>query len=131
MKINEVAKLTGITVRTLHYYDEIGLLKPSKITEAGYRLYDSTTLETLQQMKELLTYCDTSDFEPYRNREMKMSDEGYIGYRDEVQLDFMAITDSYIPKIELPMDYLYDESRTWPSEKLYQYVNRFSTGIRN
>ena len=50
MKIYEVAKLTGITVRTLHYCDEIGLLKPSKITEAGYRLYDSTTLETLQQI---------------------------------------------------------------------------------
>lgn len=50
MKINEVAKLTGITVRTLHYYDEIGLLKPSKITDAGYRLYDSTALEILQQI---------------------------------------------------------------------------------
>lgn len=50
MKINEVAKLTGVTVRTLHYYDEIGLLKPCEITEAGYRLYDSTALETLQQI---------------------------------------------------------------------------------
>ena len=50
MKINEVAKLSGVTVRTLHYYDEIGLLKPSEITEAGYRLYDSTALETLQQI---------------------------------------------------------------------------------
>ena len=35
MRISEVAKLTGITVRTLHYYDEVGLLKPSEITEAG------------------------------------------------------------------------------------------------
>lgn len=50
MKINEVAKLSGVTVRTLHYYDEIGLLKPSEITDAGYRLYDSTALETLQQI---------------------------------------------------------------------------------
>lgn len=50
MKINEVAKLTGITVRTLHYYDEIGLLRPSKITEAGYRLYEDEALETLQQI---------------------------------------------------------------------------------
>ena len=39
MKISEVAKLSGVTVRTLHYYDEIGLLKPSKTTEAGYRMY--------------------------------------------------------------------------------------------
>lgn len=50
MKINEVAKLTGITVRTLHYYDEIGLLKPSEVTPTGYRLYDETALETLQQI---------------------------------------------------------------------------------
>ncbi len=45
--INEVAKLTGVTVRTLHYYDEIGLLKPSQITEASYRLYDENTLDVL------------------------------------------------------------------------------------
>lgn len=50
MKISEVAKLTGITVRTLHYYDEIGLLKPSEITESGYRLYSKDSLETLQQI---------------------------------------------------------------------------------
>lgn len=50
MKINEVAKLTGITVRTLHYYDEIGLLKPSKVTDKGYRIYDQQSLEILQQI---------------------------------------------------------------------------------
>lgn len=50
MKINEVAKLTGVTTRTLHYYDEIGLLKPSEVTSAGYRLYNDEALETLQQI---------------------------------------------------------------------------------
>ena len=50
MKINEVSKLTGVTVRTLHYYDEIGLLKPSEVTSAGYRLYDNEALKTLQQI---------------------------------------------------------------------------------
>lgn len=50
MKINEVAKLTGVTVRTLHYYDEIGLLSPSTVTKSGYRVYDTTALETLQQI---------------------------------------------------------------------------------
>ena len=50
MKINEVAKLTGVTIRTLHYYDEIGLLKPSKITESGYRLYNEDALSKLQQI---------------------------------------------------------------------------------
>ncbi|MGL5677333.1 MAG: MerR family transcriptional regulator [Cellulosilyticaceae bacterium] len=50
MKINDVAKMAGTTVRTLHYYDEIGLLQPSKVTEAGYRIYEATDLERLQQI---------------------------------------------------------------------------------
>ena len=50
MKVSEVAKLTGVTVRTLHYYDEIGLLKPSQVTESGYRLYSDGDLELLQQI---------------------------------------------------------------------------------
>ena len=50
MKVSQVAKLTGITVRTLHYYDEIGLLKPGKVTQAGYRLYGPEDLEQLQQI---------------------------------------------------------------------------------
>lgn len=48
--VKQVSDLTGISVRALHYYDEIGLLKPSEITEAGYRIYDDEALETLQQI---------------------------------------------------------------------------------
>lgn len=48
--VNEVSKLTGVSIRTLHYYDEIGLLSPTSITEAGYRLYDDTALERLQHI---------------------------------------------------------------------------------
>ena len=38
--VKEVSELTGVSVRTLHYYDEIGLFKPTEVTGAGYRLYD-------------------------------------------------------------------------------------------
>ena len=48
--VKEVSKVTGISVRALHYYDEIGLLKPTGKSEAGYRLYDDKALETLQQV---------------------------------------------------------------------------------
>ena len=48
--VKELSDLTGISVRTLHYYDEIGLLIPTKKSEAGYRLYDDKALETLQQI---------------------------------------------------------------------------------
>ncbi|MCI9677268.1 MAG: MerR family transcriptional regulator [Lachnospiraceae bacterium] len=50
MTVNEVSKLTGVSIRTLQYYDKINLLKPSRYTESGYRLYDDTALETLQQI---------------------------------------------------------------------------------
>ena len=46
--VKEVSKLAGVSVRTLHYYDTIGLLKPTEVTGAGYRLYDDTALERLQ-----------------------------------------------------------------------------------
>jgi len=48
--VKEISELTGISVRTLHYYDEIGLFTPTQKSEAGYRLYDDKALETLQQI---------------------------------------------------------------------------------
>lgn len=75
-----------------------------------------------EQMEKLLPLCNALDFEPFRNREMSMDDPGYRGYRDEITMWFRGITDSYIPKIELPMELLYDEKHTWPSERLYQYL---------
>ena len=50
MTVNEVSKLTGVSIRTLQYYDRIGLFHPAGYTEAGYRLYDDAALETLQQI---------------------------------------------------------------------------------
>ena len=50
MTVNEVSKLTGVSIRTLQYYDKIGLLHPAEYTGAGYRLYDDAALETLQQI---------------------------------------------------------------------------------
>ncbi len=48
MTVKEVSELTGISIRTLHHYDEIDLLEPTMTTEAGYRLYDEKALERLQ-----------------------------------------------------------------------------------
>lgn len=50
MKVKEVADLVGISVRTLHHYDEIGLLIPEETTGAGYRVYSDENIETLQQI---------------------------------------------------------------------------------
>lgn len=73
MTVNEVSKLAGVSVRTLHYYNTIGLLYPSETTDSGYRLYDDTALERLQQillfrelefsLKEIKQILDSPDFD--------------------------------------------------------------------
>ena len=51
MQVKEFAELTGVSVRTLHYYDEIGLLKPSEVdAQTGYRFYDEKSLERMQEI---------------------------------------------------------------------------------
>ena len=72
--VREVSRITGVSVRTLHHYDAIGLLKPAKVTEAGYRLYDDAALGRLQTillfrelqfpLKEIRDLLDTPDFDP-------------------------------------------------------------------
>ncbi|MCH5255334.1 MAG: MerR family transcriptional regulator [Lachnospiraceae bacterium] len=73
MTVKEISELTGISVRTLHYYDEIGLFTPTGKSEAGYRLYDDKALETLQQilffrefgipLKEIKAVMDNPDLD--------------------------------------------------------------------
>ena len=70
--VNEVSKLTGASVRALHHYAAIGLLKPTQVTDAGYRLYDDTALARLQTillfrelqfpLKEIKSILDSPDF---------------------------------------------------------------------
>ena len=71
--VNQVSRLTGVSVRTLHHYDAIGLLKPTNVTEAGYRLYDDTALARLQtillfrelefSLQEILKILDSPNFD--------------------------------------------------------------------
>ena len=77
--VNQIAKQTGVSVRTLHHYDAIGLLKPTEITEAGYRLYDADALERLYliivyrelgfSLKKIAEILDAPDFD--RNRALE------------------------------------------------------------
>ncbi len=72
--VNEVSKITGVSVRTLHHYDAIGLLKPTKVTEAGYRMYDDAAISRLQSillfrelqfpLKEIKMILDSPNFDP-------------------------------------------------------------------
>lgn len=49
-QVKQVADIAGVSIRTLHHYDDIQLLNPSALTDAGYRLYSDADLERLQQI---------------------------------------------------------------------------------
>ena len=76
MTVAQVSKRTGVSVRTLHHYDQIGLLKPTEVTEAGYRLYDDGALDKLYMilvyrelglpLNEIGSILDAPDYD--RNR---------------------------------------------------------------
>ena len=73
MTVKEVSRLSGVSVRTLHHYDRIGLLRPSGVSEAGYRLYDEDALLRLQHillfkalefpLREIKAMMDSPDFD--------------------------------------------------------------------
>ncbi len=77
--VKQVSALTGVSIRTLHHYDAIGLLKPSRVTEAGYRLYDDDNLERLYlillfrefglSLQQIAGILDAPDFD--RNRALE------------------------------------------------------------
>ena len=90
--ISQVARLTGVSIRTLQYYDEIGLLKPSRLTTAGYRMYDDDALQTLQQilffkelgfpLKEIKDILEKPDFD--RIAAFKKQKELFLLKRDRL-----------------------------------------------
>ena len=81
--VTEVSKLTGVSVRTLHHYDAVGLLKPTRVTEAGYRLYDDAALQRLQSillfrtlrfsLKEIRKILDSPHFDPMEALEQQLA----------------------------------------------------------
>ena len=90
--VNQVSKLTGVSVRTLHHYDAIGLLRPTEVTEAGYRLYDDTALRRLQTI--LL----------FRELEFPLQEIKQI--LDSPGFDAMAAIDDQIKLLELKRQHL-------------------------
>ena len=109
--VKEISVLTGISVRALHYYDEIGLLKPTKKSEAGYRLYDDKALETLQQilffrefdipLKEIKAVMDNPALE--RNQILQMQRRMLVTKKERMERLIASIDD--ILKGENQMDF--------------------------
>ncbi len=111
MTVKEISALTGISVRTLHYYDEIGLFTPTKKSEAGYRLYDDKALETLQQilffrefdipLKEIKVVMENPDLD--RNQILQMQKNMLVAKKARMERLISSIDD--ILKGENKMDF--------------------------
>ncbi len=109
--VKEISDLTGISVRTLHYYDEIGLLKPTEKSDAGYRLYDDKGLETLQQilffrefdisLKEIKAVLDNPALE--RNQILQVQRKMLVTKKERMERLIASIDD--ILKGENKMDF--------------------------
>lgn len=80
--VKEVSNLTGVSIRALHHYDSIGLLRPTQVTESGYRLYDDKAMEKLQMillfkelkfpLKEIKRILDSPSFDREKALEQQM-----------------------------------------------------------
>ncbi|EOP45860.1 MerR family transcriptional regulator [Bacillus cereus] len=95
--INKVGELTGVTVRTLRYYDKIGLLKPASKTEGGHRLYTNEEIKKLQQVQ----FLKKIGFSLHEIKNMLASSEWDWSESLKSQLSFVIKEQENLKKIEL------------------------------
>lgn len=101
MTVKEISRLTGISARTLHYYDEIGLFRPTAKSEAGYRLYDDKALQSLQQilffrefdipLKEIRSVMENPALD--RNRILRMQRNMLVAKKERMERLIAGIDD--------------------------------------
>src|SRR5690242_13681995 len=105
--VGDVSRLAGISVRTLHHYDEIDLVKPSSRSEAGYRLYTPRDLERLQQvlfyrelgfpLEEIARMLGDPDFD---RREALMAQRALLLKRAEQAQALLTLIDKTIAALD-------------------------------
>lgn len=117
--VNQLAKLSSVSVRTLHYYDEIELLKPSKIANNGYRLYDEPELLRLQQ----ILFFRELEFSLEEIKRFLSQPEYQIAQslRDQKHLIELkrARLDRLINTIDVTMNRMTSDDNKMPDEELY------------
>lgn len=148
MTVHKVSKLAGVSIRTLHHYDRIGLLRPTEVTEAGYRLYDDTALERLQSillfrelefpLKEIRNILDSPFFD--RNRaleqqitllEMKKEHlERLISLARGIKMMGVRELDFTAFDTEKIQEYARQAKESWGKTPAYQEYEQKSAGRR-
>ncbi len=136
--VNEVSKLSGVSIRTLHYYDNIGLLQPTQITDSGYRLYDDTALERLQHillfrelqfpLKEIKEILDSPNFNRNKALEQQIEMltlkkehlENLIDFAREIQLVGVKTLDFSVFDTTKLDEYAKQAKENWGKTEAYQ-----------
>ena len=157
MTVNEVSKLTGVSIRTLQYYDKIGLLKPAEYTESGYRLYDDEALEKLQQillfrelefpLKDIKEIVNRSDFDKTKALEqqielLELKKEHienlltmckYLKKRGVRYLNFTAFDSSKLDEYSKKAKEQWGQTPAYKefSEKSKNWTKEYETGLMN
>lgn len=144
--VHEVSKLAGVSIRTLQYYDKIGLLHPSQYTESGYRLYDDTDLEKLQQillfrelefpLKDIKEIISRSDFDKHKALEQQIELltlkkehlENLINFAREIKLMEMKTLDFTAFDTKKIDEYTAQAKASWGSTPEYKEFEEKSKG---
>lgn len=144
--VKEVSRLTGVSVRTLHHYDAIGLLKPSRITASGYRMYDYEALRRLHTillfrelefpLSEIKSIIDSPDFDQNKalEQQIQMLDlkrkhlSDLISYARQIQIKGVKTMDfSAFDKTELD-SYAAQAKATWGQTEAYKEFEEKTKG---
>lgn len=128
LTVKEISDLTGVSVRALHYYDEIGLFTPTERSAAGYRLYDNESLEILIQilffrefdipLKIIKTILNVAT--PGRKNSLLMQKIALTAKKDYMECLISSI-DSILNGVALETDLLM-EAKTKMNEKFQTYL---------
>lgn len=128
LAVKDIVQITGITARTLHYYDRIDLFKPTHLTEKGYRLYHRSSLEKLQTilfLKELdFSLKEIADILNLTRQEQKqiVKKQGQtLLFRKQRLENIMTALDEYVSGNDISNLHIFNHSSVLPLKE--QYAN--------
>src|SRR5690606_1064738 len=135
LAVKDIAQITGITARTLHYYDRIDLFKPTHLTEKGYRLYERSSLEKLQTiliLKELdFSLKEIADIIKLTRQEqeqiLKKQSQTLLAKKQRLET-IMAALDEYVAGNDISDLQLFNSNSALPLKDQYANEAKFIYG---
>ncbi|WP_336758381.1 MerR family transcriptional regulator [Paenibacillus sp. USHLN196] len=135
LAVKDIVQITGITARTLHYYDRIDLFKPTHLTEKGYRLYDRSSLEKLQTiliLKELdfslKEIADILKLTRQEQNQILMKQRQTLLARKQRLENIMTALDEYVSGTDISNLQIFNSSSVLPLKEQYSNEAKFIYG---